>query len=83
MTPELLLAWLAYKLCPKQLSAITLKRYIPIPGNLNDTIDADENKIFAAIIIQHHTSAIDMARASLEYSSDKQIVVFSKQLLSN
>ncbi|MEO5998907.1 MAG: DUF305 domain-containing protein [Chitinophagaceae bacterium] len=50
---------------------------------MNDTINDNEDKIFAAIMIPHHNAAIDMARAMLEYSSDKLIVAFSKQLISN
>ncbi|MEO8763567.1 MAG: DUF305 domain-containing protein [Ginsengibacter sp.] len=48
-----------------------------------DTINAEEDRIFATIMIPHHNAAIDMARVMLEYSSNNQIVAFSKQLISN
>lgn len=50
---------------------------------MKDTINAGEDKIFAAIMIPHHDAAIDMAKVMLAYSSDTQIIAYSKQLISN
>lgn len=52
-----------------------------MPGNdlLNsNTVD----KVFALVMIPHHRAAIDMAKAVIQFSEDKQINAFAKDIIS-
>ena len=45
----------------------------------NNTID----KAFALVMIPHHRAAIDMAKAVIKFSEDKQINAFAKEIISS
>ncbi len=53
-----------------------------MPGDdlLNNTT---EDKAFALAMIPHHRAAIDMAKAVIQFSEDKQINAFAKDIISS
>ncbi len=58
----------------------TMMAAMPGTDLLNtNTVD----KVFALVMLPHHRAAIDMAKAVMKFSADKQINAFAKDIISS
>lgn len=50
----------------------------------NDLLNSNTvDKVFALVMLPHHRAAIDMAKAVMKFSGDKQINAFAKDIISS